>query len=196
MTMARVRTVFSGVAGTPWYSNLYFANDGSEDNSQNAHDATAAFWTSLADAITDQVTWEVLGEVTQIDEATGNLEGIVTLTPAFDNGEVTAEPLPWTTQALARLLTGQIVHNRLVRGRIFVPGETIGSNDDGKPTAGAIAGVQTAANLLITEAAGTLVVWSRPFAGTEKNPARVGSKHLVTTASVWDQWAVQRSRRD
>ena len=41
-TLARVRTIFTGPAGSPWYSNLYF--DAATGTAQNAADAAAPFW--------------------------------------------------------------------------------------------------------------------------------------------------------
>jgi hypothetical protein len=50
--------------------------------------------------------------------------------------------------------------------------------------------------VMIADPNAPLVVYSRPFAGTEKNPARLGSFGNVESADVSPRWAVMRSRRD
>jgi hypothetical protein len=196
MAMARVRTVFTGVAGTPWYSNLYWADDGAESGAEGYVEAVGAFWVALQGAISDNVSWIVQSEVAIIDEATGNLTGIETVPSTGSTGTASDEELPFQTQALVRLNTGEFVHNRRVRGRIFIPAMGESNNVGGLPSSGLRASLDAAAETLRTSNGGVMCVWSRPFAGKEGNPARTGTKHFVTSAEVSTQWAVLRSRRD
>lgn len=196
MTMARVRTVFTGVAGTPWYSNLYFANDGGVDGSGTFVGQTNVYWNAIKGAINNQITWTVEGDVPQIDEVTGNLVGVTSVSPQTGTMTGSDDPLPWATQALVRLNTNAFVHNRNVRGRIFIPGCGETNSADGNVASGLVSALDTATNNLIGAVTDLLVVWSRPFAGSEGNPARLGSYHFVETASTDTKWSVLRSRRD
>lgn len=199
MTIRRVRTVFSGVAGSPWYSNLYFDADGVTPSAQQNVDAVDAFWTALASLMDNAVTWTIGPEVPELDETTGELTGVQTVTPGTGAGTDTTDPLPYMSQGLVRLSTTDFVAGRRVRGRIFVPGLTETANTTtGQPSGSAITAMTTAGTNLV--AAGGLLVWSRPFAGdpaaTPPRPARAGSKASITAVSGWNQWAVMRSRRD
>jgi len=196
MTIARVRTVLTGVAGTPWYSNLYFVDEGGTPIATTAVGWVNDMWTAAAGAISDNVDWLVQGEVAQIDEATGLLTGITTVADESGGGTATDDELPFQTQALTRWLTDDFVHGRRLRGRLFWPGMGESNNTGGVPSSGLRAALSTYSNDLVSDSAGTLVVWSRPFAGTEGNPARVGSYGLVTGTSISTKWATLRTRRD
>lgn len=196
MTIARVRTVLTGVAGTPWYSNLYFADDGGTPVGTLAVGWVNDMWTAAAGAISNNVTWEVQGEVAQLDESDGELTGITMVASEAGAGTASDEELPFQTQALTRWLTDAFVHGRRVRGRLFWPGMGESNNAGGQPTSGLRAALSGYSNDLVSDSGGTLVVWSRPFAGTEFNPARLGTYHLVTGTSISTTWATLRTRRD
>lgn len=197
MSLLRVRTVLTGVAGTPWYTNTYFSDPLTGTAEQDAVNAMGAFWNTMDTYIDNTVSGQVQGDVLRIDETDGTVLGLEAATPVAVAGGNTSDPLPYMTQGLGRLSTAGIVHNRLVRGRIIVPGPTEDQNGTaGVPASTYISTLQTAMDALIADANTALVVWSRPFAGTEGNPARSGSIHLVTGASVAPYWSVLRSRRD
>jgi hypothetical protein len=198
MSIRRVRTVFTGVAGTPWYANMYFDADGVTPTPQENVDDTDAFWTAMAGVIDNNVSWTVGPEVPVIDETTGTLTGVTSVTAGTGSGTATADPLPYATQGLIRLATDDFVAGRRVKGRIFVPGVVESSSSTtAVPDATFMGILQTAVDGLI--AAGGFLVWARPFAGAAGppvRPAREGSKASISGASVWTQWAVMRSRRD
>lgn len=198
MAIRRVRTIFSGVAGTPWYSNLYFDADGVTPTAQENVDDTDAFWTAMANLIDNAISWTVGPEVPVLDETTGTLVGVTSVTAGTGVGTAAGDALPYATQGLVRLATDDFVAGRRVRGRIFLPGIDENFNGpSGVPTSTFLTTVQGAIDGLI--AAGGLLVWARPFPGAEGppvRPARAGSKASITASSVWTQWAVMRSRRD
>jgi hypothetical protein len=196
MTMARVRTIFTGVAGTPWYSNLYFADDGGTPIGSSAVGWVGDMWTAAGGAISNNLAWTIEAEVAQIDESDGELTGLTVTAGETGGGSASDDELPWQTQALGTWATDAFVHGRRVRGRLFWPGMGESNNTAGVPTSGLRAALAGYMNDLITDSAGTLVVWSRPFEGTEDNPARTGTYHLVTGASVSAKWSVLRTRRD
>lgn len=180
--MLRVRTVWSGVAGQPYYTNMYF--DTSPGTAEGAVDAVAAFWTACGDVIQNGVRWTVEGEVLDIT-TNGTITGVVSVDGATGLGEVAGNFLPTANQLLVQLRTGAYAGNRAIRGRIFIPGQTENNTSGGDPSTGARQVAQDAAEDLIAGSPG-FGVWSR------KNGLIVG----VTSASVWNKYAVLRSRRD
>jgi hypothetical protein len=188
--------LFSGVPGTPWYSNQYFNNSIAGDNSAAAVAAVNNFWTAMRGAISDNVSWTVQGDVAQIDEASGDLVGVQNVTSLTNTGASIDEELPFHTQALVTLNTNRFIHSRRLRGRVFIPGLGEANNFAGLPSSTLRAALDAAMEVMIADPNAPLVVYSRPFAGTEKNPARLGSFGNVESADVSPRWAVMRSRRD
>ena len=203
MALARIRTVFVGVAGTPWYSNLYFLNDGGTSIAASATGWVTTFWQTLDNNMNSQLTWATDPEVPTFNETTGKITKVDAVTPGTGAGSGAGEPLPYTNQLLIRLITSSFINGRRVRGRIFVPG--LGESDNA--VGGVLAATRTLANnaatTLITSSASTLAVWARPYDALDSNgqpipghTPRLGSQHSVSTSQVWTQWAVLRSRRD
>lgn len=199
MTIARVRTIFGGVAGTPWYSNIYFADNGGTPVGQAGIDAVDALWTAVQSNIANNITWAVQGEVARLDETNGELTGVTNGVVNAGVGTSAGDMLPFTTQLLGRQFTSAFVAGRRVRGRIFLPGLTEDANTDGAPIAGMITAWTAAQNALLT-AMPNWCVWARPFDGdpdaTPPKPPRDGSLHLVSSVATSPTWAVLRSRRD
>jgi hypothetical protein len=199
MALARIRTVFTGVAGTPWYSNLYFLNDGGTSIAATATTWVTAFWNSLDNQMGAGISWATDPEVPTFNQATGKITKTDAVTPGTGTSSGVGEVLPYATQLLIRLVTDEFVNGRRVRGRIFVPAPLEADNVSGLPGASIRTPAQTAINTLITSSTSTLAIWSRPFAGDPENPnnpARIGTQHVVDLGQVWTQWAVLRSRRN
>ncbi len=88
-------------------------------------------------------------------------------------------------------LTDGVVNGRRVRGRTFiVPIIATSYDNTGSLDTGVVSQAQSAADALVTAAAGNLLVWHRPVNGGG------GSVHPVTGARVADKAAILRSRRD
>lgn len=123
------------------------------------------------------------------DSATGALTGAWTEASAKTGvGTVGGEPLPDATQVLFRWHTGTIVNGRFLAGRTFLPGVARINAVDGNLESGIRAALQTTANTFATSSA-TPVVWHRP------NPDGPGSEVQMTSATVWNEFAVLRRRR-
>lgn len=186
-SIRRVRTVFSGVAGTPWYSNFYFTLV--NGTVQDHLDLVGAFWGAVDARIIPDVTWETESDVAVIDDATGQLTGIETGTGPSGVGSQAGIMLPASNQALVHWLTGSFLNGRQLRGRCFIPGLTETDNDAGGTlSATAQSVIQAAADALVTNSA-------------TPGPLRVFSKSgftsaTVSSADVPTKWAVLRSRRD
>jgi len=198
MAVWRVVTRITGAQGSPWLNTLCFHSTGS-GTVQQAADAVAAFW-GAADAFMDNSTsWVIDPTVVEFTEDQGANVAFHTVSTGSGTGATNAVSLPYATQALIRLYTGQVVNSHQVRGRIFVPGITQNNLGEGVANAALITGLNTAAAALIADANSELVVWSRPVDAehaTENSPMRDGSTHVVTTASTSTQFAVLTSRRD
>lgn len=193
--MLRVRSVSTGVAGAPYYTNTYFL--GGVGDALAARNRMVTFWTDLTSVMRTGLQTQVEQEVWEIDPLTGDTTAIVsggTGVPA--SGQAAGSPLPPATQGLIRLNTGLVRFNRRVAGRIFIPGLTVASAADGRPTGALLTTLTTAANKLVTGASpAPIVVWSRPKQIT--GPVAVpGAQALVSGIGVWNEFAVLRSRRD
>lgn len=189
MAIARVRTVFTGVAGSPYWSNLYFDVVPDQAQAEIVSDLVVGLWDDLDTDFLSALTATVQSEVASIDEATGNLLEVFPVTGGAVVGLGGTEGLPAATQGLVRFLTDEIAGGRRIRGRCFLPSQLEANSALGVPSSAWRSAKDVRFNELIGEAeqAGSpLCVWSR------KN----GISANVTTASTWNQWAVLRSRRD
>lgn len=183
--MYRVRTIFTGPSGAPWVNTLFFAESGG--TAQDAANAVGDFWSNIDAIQSNAISWTTEADVVLVNEDTGLATGVTATTPVSGAGGASDEMLPVASQALIRLLTGVFNDGRQIRGRIFVPGLTETSNTTGGILSGtAGVGLSDAVTNLIGDADSELVVWSR--SGLQAHPAIAGT--------VWNQFAVLRSRRD
>lgn len=193
VAIARVRTVFTGVAGTPWYSNLYF--QASPGTATQRNEAVRVFWGTLGNVIHQSIAFNVEAENAIIEDTTGVITGFESGDAETGVGLATGDPLPWATQGLIQEICEIVVEGRRLRGRTFVPGATETYNVNGIPTSDYRAQLQSSADALILASStfGTWQVWSRP----QGLPTpRSGTSDNVETCNVWNKWAQLRSRRD
>lgn len=193
--MYRIRSITTGVAGSPWYTNLYF-DEGAGLTATGARDAVVAFWTALQPIMINDVTTSVEAEAARVNYASGEIEGYNSVTAASVVGTQTAAPLPYANQGLITTQTAAVLRSRRVRGRIFVPGLSISAVDatTGTPTGATLTVMSTAAQGLVSATGADLVVWSRPY--TAVGITLPGSRYSVTSAAARDFFSVLRSRRD
>lgn len=182
MPARRIRTVFNGVPGTPWYSNMFFDTDVAV-SAQDAMDAVVAFWNTVDASMVSTVSWFTESEVPLFTNP-GTIAGWETATSGSGNGVKTAGlALPWQTQALVRWQTGAVFNNRRVLGHTYIPGLSEDDNAGGLPTATLLNTVDAAAEAVVEAG---LVIGSR-----------VANVFYPTTGSqLSSQWSVLRSRRD
>jgi len=186
-SISRVRTVFTGVAGTPWYSNMYFAWVSGQ--TQNHIDIVEDFWTALIGQIHTDVTGTVEGQVPVIEDSTGAITAMETGTPKTINFTGANDMLPPATQMVLNLTTGQYLGGRQLRGKIFIPGLIrTAANADGSPNSGFTGVQETALQDLIA-------------ASSSPGPLRVYSPTyhdslVVDGGYAMNRFAVMRSRRD
>ena len=188
VSMARVRTVWTGVAGSPFYSNSYFvAGEDAVLDPQGDADSVVNFLTNIVPELKGGLVATVQPEVAIVDSVSGDITGFVAVDVdplTFTNA---GNALPWMTQMLVQLSTGTVAGGRRVRGRFNLPGCVESSNQDGgTPDPALRNGVRDAYAAQMLGGPDTHVVWSR------KN----GVAAEVTGVAVWTQWATLRSRRD
>lgn len=185
MAIYRVRTVFSGVPGTPYYSNLYFAAEGG--TIAQARTAVNAFWEANKALISSNLQWIIENEVPSIDEATGDILSVAADATSYQSaGTQSSSPLPYSQQFLVRTRTGAFSGGREIRGRVFIPGPTTISASAGAVVNTAASAINTNAAALVASANAQWVVWAKTK----------GEYAVINSTSVWNQFAVLRSRRD
>ena len=184
MPMYRIRTEFSGMQGAPWLSTMFFQEGGG--TAQQAVTAVGVFWGAVDARIDTEVNWTTLADVETVEQTTGDVTAVTSTTPATGTGGEATSSLPPATQGLVRWRTGQYIAGREVRGRTFIPGLVIGTDDNGQVISTYMTTVNNAAAALIADANSALTIWSRA-----NNLERV-----VTSGTMWAQYAVLRSRRD
>lgn len=197
MSLVRVQTVWTGVAGSPYYTNLYCIGPLATNNGNDMATAWRTFLNTLQATLRTGLVATIDPELLEFDETTGIVTGAGNTIQAPVSFSGLGDALPPANQALIRWTTAGIVHNRRVRGRTNIPGGLEASSaPDGSLLPGAITSLQSAATAFLTTMSGRFRVWAQPFEGTADNPPRPGSMHAVTGSQIAPFWAILRSRRD
>lgn len=184
--LRRVEIVWSGSPGSPYVSTFNLLHTaGQADNVANALED---WLTAMKPDFISGVTAKVQPEQTIFDDSTGAPTGVeVGPGPTAIGGSNTGEALPWATQGLIRLTTSTYLGSRRLAGRLFLPAMSA-NNSQGKPTPAFTGRVALATGALMVDLGAS-------------NKWRVYSRTGHTSADVeaftlWDNWAVLRSRRD
>jgi len=148
--------------------------------------ALLAFYTSVYANMWAGTTAKLEPELAIVDPITGKQTGIVVASTFSVTGSLATDPIPFANCALVRWRTGQFTDGRENRGRTFLTGPVEASSLGGYPDPAWVAAVETAANTLVAASSAALGVWSRKHQHIEG----------VQSASVWNKWAILRSRRD
>lgn len=171
---------------------IYFAGVATNGGIQSR---TGGFLSNLEPSQPATVTAQVQGEVKDLDETTGDLVSLDVLTspPSSAGTNVDTDRLADATQGMITFETGGIVNNRLVKGRVYVPGFAESENTLGEPNVSAIGNLNQAGAAL--QVGSEHVVWSRPVRDASGALIRPGSQHIVTMSTAFPEWGVMRSRR-
>jgi hypothetical protein len=189
--------VWTGVAGSPYYTNLYAVGPASTNNGNDLATAWRVFLNSIGAFLGAGLGAQIDPEILEFDETTGNVTGTGNTVQARVDMSAAGDRLPPANQLLIRWTTNGIVHNRRVKGRTFIPGCLETQNGPGGQPASTIGTpVQSAIDALLVTMSGRMRVWAQPFEGTPENPARPGSAHTIQSGSIAPYWAILRSRRD
>lgn len=187
-TLGRIRTVWGGVAGSPYYSNLWFLTDAGGAGMEDSCDAWTAWIDSLSVNFNTLMTFVVEPDVPLIDSTTGILTGSTTITPNAVDLDGGGDVLPPATQGLVRWTTGAVFAGRRLRGRLFLPGMLeANSTAAGDPSGALVASVNSSVATFIAACdQAPLVVYSPTHNGFAS----------VDSGNMWIKWASLRSRRD
>nr|CRY97308.1 hypothetical protein [uncultured prokaryote] len=181
----RIQTVWSGVDGTPYYTNLFF--DAAVGDIDDLIGSVSTFWNSVTLNVTENLTWVIDPAVPLIEVSTGQIISVaISSIEADGEGSGAETQLARFTQGLMQLRTGVFAGGREIRGRIFIPGPTEKANDDGRPNSDWFVGTTPGKDALLNDVDAELVVYSPTKAMAEP----------VTAIVNWTEWATLRSRRD
>lgn len=182
MPAREIRSVMTGVAGSPWYARHFF-DSVIASTDEVARDAVEVFWEALSGRISSGVTITCEPEVTRWTNPT-TVESVGSITPFTVATLGGTNPIPRASQGLIRWRTSTFNGNRRVLGKTYIPYVSEEFNEG--------AGVPTTAFQAEMAAAGEGLV----EAGLVIASLSLNTFAEVTTASAWNQWAVLRSRRD
>lgn len=196
--LARIVINWTGFAGAPGYTNLYFRNSTPGIITQlvvdNARQKVDAWLTSALPLLPATVTVGVDNTVGVIDDANGELQGYMTTNATAPRAGSGTGNYSAASGLVVNWSTGTVRNGRRIRGRMFMVPlagsalSTNGSLDDAN-----LPGIRAAAEA-VRAASGEsrLVVWARPTTpgGTD------GGSAEVITSTIPDKVAVLTSRRD
>jgi hypothetical protein len=202
----RIRTLWTGFAGAPGYSNHYFVTtDPLAAGAQTAANDLKAFWNVCQNVLPNVVTLTIDPAVATIDEvSSAQIDEVALSSPPAANTGIVAGPYASPAGMCVTWNTSSFLYGRRVRGRTYVvPIASSSYATGGVLTSTIVSATQTAAQALI---AGTsnFVVYTRkrefkaadPAKGTKEVSERPGAFSAVTSALVRPKVAVLTSRRD
>jgi hypothetical protein len=200
VSLIRVQTLWTGVAGSPYYTNLYVLGPNSTNNGNDLANAWRTFLNATVAHWDNALIAQIDPELLEFNESDGTVTGAGTTSQLPVTGTNSNDALPPQSQGLIRWGTEGIVHNRRVRGRTFMPGPCENDNTSaGTPSATYLANVDAAAEAFLTTMTGRMRIWAQPLVQDPpdpNNPNRLGTAHAITGVSVAPFWATLRSRRD
>lgn len=183
-TVQRVQTIGTGVAGAPFYTNLYF--EGGIWSPTAMRDRVADAWDQLTNYLNNGATFTVQGLIPEYDVATGQTVGQEVVANALPVSGASTEPgMAYHTQGLVQWRTGVFVLGRELRGRSYIPALTEAANSDGAPVGGFTSALNDFVDALTTSAQPQISVYSRTH----------GDARTVTGGAPWNQFAYMASRR-
>jgi hypothetical protein len=145
-----------------------------------------AFWTALNSRIGTPAIWTVQGDVDLLDDSTGNIIGVISTTPVTGTPSDAGALLSYGTQGCLNLRTGTYSGGREIRGKIYIPTPTVTQNNDGIPSSGYSAALQTAYNNMDAAAGASDVLVYSPTHNTSV---------AVSSPNPSAYWARLRSRQ-
>lgn len=174
---------YSGLEGLPG-TNTLFGDEGDIAVSEMRSQINTFYSAWASSYMTNQVTITIPNSGDIIDSGDGSLIGVWTDgSPITVVGGSSGVWLPPATQALVQFKTSLVVAGRKLRGHIFLPGCLSLVMTNGKPNASLVSAMSAAAQTCFADG---FCVFS-PTHNTWSS---------ITSATVWNEFAVLRSRRD
>ena len=178
----RVRSVLTGVTGSPYYSNHYFEDVADPEECVGR---VKAFWDLFAGVMVNEIDVHVDGNVPIISESSLEITGAAAVDGQDTAGTSSGEMLPPATQLVVSWHTGVYAGGREVIGKTFIPALSVDVNDEG-----------VVLGSYRSDQIDALADWV-----SDNPPLFVLSRahHLssqVVFANLWTQFGILRSRRD
>jgi hypothetical protein len=181
----RVRTSIVGGNGGNQVATHYF-DATSPFTAQDAADAVHAFWDTMKTQVISAYSFQVEPVVETINSTTGQPTGSVAVSSPLVTGTAGGGMIASSSQLLLRWRTGFYPYGREIRGRTFIPGLALSAlGASGRPSAGALSTMASAATAIIGWTSSNFVVYSREH--------KVWA--LVSAGDPWAEFSVLRSRR-
>jgi len=181
-----IRTEWTGVAGSPYYTTLRGLSAGTT-SPQEMSDAFDTFLGNSSAYFDDSLVATISPEVRVINSADGETVAVDTISGNVATFVGTGDPLPTFVQGLIKHQTGVFTSGRRLRGKIYLPGMLEANNTAaGLPSAGFTSGVQGFWDSFLATVGPDYVIYSPTH--------RVYGS--VTGSTVNGQWSILRSRRD
>lgn len=175
---------------------MFFDPEGAFGSAQGAIDAVDDFWNAMLATMAAAISYSVLPEVTTIDVSTGEATAVETGTGQTRTGYAAGDVLPPATQGLIRWTTGVFIGGRQIRGRTFIPAQLEANSSAAGAPAGTLVTAAAAAITALNGSTEVFCIYSRPQKNSAGSIIRAGQAAAVNAGSLWDQFAVLRSRRD
>ena len=186
MALIRTSTVWTGTAGSPYFTQNYFLGAGDAAHASSAIGALWTFLGAIAAYIDDNLVETISGDVEVIDVASGQITSVVSVAGAVQGGTGAGDALPTLVQGLLRFNTPTYINGRQLKGRMYLPGMLESQNTVvGLPAAGMTGTVNTALATYIASAADPAV-----FSDTHHYAVSISS------ATMAPKWSYLRTRRD
>lgn len=183
--MIRLRINWTGPASG--FSVMHFAGSlETPGDAQAAADAVSTWLTAVGPHMADAQAAQVDSEVLEVDVVTGQTTGVGTISSSAVLGSGGNNQVAQASMLLVRWRTGVFTEGREIRGRTFVPGIGAGGSTPAGEVLPALITAMDTANSAFIGGVPPLVVYS----------AMHGTLAEVSTANVWTEFAVMRSRRE
>lgn len=183
----QLRVFWTAAGGAGGETALHF--DTGADNA-DINTTVQAFLTAIRSALANTTSAVADSVIRTLNSASGVLEAEEpNASPANIVGNGGTNAVPNAAQGLIRLRTGDVVGGRLLKGRIYIPGMTSSAMSPAGELTFAAVSTLTAGGAALQANPGGIYVWHRPVNGVG------GLSGIVTSASAWSEFAVQRRRR-
>jgi hypothetical protein len=188
--VGRIITQLSGFTGGPGYSTHHFFGDPySNSTAQDNVNDVAAFWNAVADRLATGTTFSVQPDVHVLDEATGALIRVETVTPDAQSIFAGSAAYSAGVGANATWNTAGVHLGKQLRGRTFIV-PLAGDQYDTTGTIGSIGLADMRAAAATLAAVANFGVYGRPVSGAG------GEWAGCTGGTVRDHVSWLSSRRD
>jgi hypothetical protein len=152
--------------------------------------ALAACLGNVDGVLDNSTSWTIRTAGREVNDATGVLTGVWSDGTSYTGtGARTVEPLADASQLLIQWRTDHIVEGRFLQGRTYIPGLSTEYVTSGNVSPDTVTALGVVVQDLV-DAAVQLCVWHRPQEDS------LGVAWAVDTATVWNELAVLRRRRN